>query len=160
MGKAFPFFNEGTYIVKFSHNVIISLAMGPGHNFLTRVGPGQPSLVWVCKISSNNTNFLFFSLLVRKNWGLGQRQVSLLFTAGQKYARVGSVPISMYHAVNICSSPLFSLYDILTFSTLKSFQTRLQLVVLNSYLKWFIQTGCCIGFPISVTSLQEVWSIS
>jgi len=67
--------------------------MGPG-----RVGLGQPSLVWfwVWKISPKNPNF--FPLRIKKIASgrvkkyPGQRQVSLLFTAGQnqKYAGGGS----------------------------------------------------------------------
>jgi len=79
------------------------LVMGPVQNFLTgvgsgqfflaRVGTGQPFIVWVWiwKISPKNVNFfIFFSLPVKKIFSgqvkkyPGQRQVGLLFTAGQK----------------------------------------------------------------------------
>jgi len=69
--------------------------------FEARVRLGQPSMVWVWvwKISPKYFKF-YFSLRVKKistGWVkkyLGQRQVGFLFTAGQKYARVGSGPIS------------------------------------------------------------------
>jgi len=79
------------------------LVMDQGQKFFTQsiFLPGQPSLgwIWVWKISAKNLKF--FSLRVKKI-PLGQvknypcqRQVSLLFTAGQKYARVRSGPISI-----------------------------------------------------------------
>jgi len=70
--------------------------MGPGQIFLIRVRSGQPSLVWVWKISPKNIKFFHFIPLNQKNiFGSGQkvpgqRWVSILFTAGQKYACVGS----------------------------------------------------------------------
>jgi len=65
--------------------------MGPGQKILIRVVSGQPFLAWVWKISHKNPNFSIFSLRFKKNLiGSGQRQVGLLFTAIQKYARVGS----------------------------------------------------------------------
>jgi len=74
------------------------LVMCRGQNFLTwvslgqlfvaRVRSGQPSLVWVWKISSKNTNF--FQFFQKNCFMLGQRRVGLLFTAYQKYAEVGS----------------------------------------------------------------------
>jgi len=66
------------------------VVMGPGQNFLTRVGLGQPFMVWVLisKISPKNINFFPFgskkisSRRVRKY--PGRSRVGLLFTAGQK----------------------------------------------------------------------------
>jgi len=75
--------------------------MGPGQKFLTRfgsgqffvarVGSGQPSLVWVWKISPKNIKFFNFFPFRSKKISSGQvgkypgqRQVGLLFTAGQK----------------------------------------------------------------------------
>jgi len=68
--------------------------MGPGQKFLTRVGSGQPPLVWVWKIFPKNPSFLNFSLRVKEiSSGLvktypGQRRVGLLFNTGQKFAQV------------------------------------------------------------------------
>jgi len=74
--------------------------MGPGQN-LARVGSGMPSMVWVWKISHKNVkffNFLPFGLKkISSGWVKkypGQMRVGLLLTAGQKYARIGSGPIS------------------------------------------------------------------
>jgi len=69
------------------------VVMDPGQKFLTRVGSGQPFMVWVriWKISPKNVKFFNFlpfgskkiaSGRVRKY--PGQSRVSLLFTAGQK----------------------------------------------------------------------------
>jgi len=67
--------------------------MGPGQKFfdlgqvgsifcgLGQVELGQPFIVWVWKISPKNVKFFNFSLRVKKI-SSGQRQVSLLFTAG------------------------------------------------------------------------------
>jgi len=75
--------------------------MGPGKNFLTLVGSGQPFMVWVWKISPKNVKFFNFSPLGSRKIASGQvrkypgrRRVGLLFTAGQKLARVVSWPIS------------------------------------------------------------------
>jgi len=65
------------------------------------LGPGQPFMVWVWiwiwKISFKNVRFFnFFPFgstkisFCRVKKYLGQRQVALLFTAGQKYAQVRS----------------------------------------------------------------------
>jgi len=70
----------------------MKVGMGPDQNFFD---PGWvPSMVWVWiwKISPKNVKFFIFFLRVKKY--RGQRRVGLLFTAGQKYARVGSGPIS------------------------------------------------------------------
>jgi len=78
------------------------LVMGPGQKYLTWVGLGHPSLVWVwhLKISLKNPKFFNFLPFGSKKISLGQAKkylcqsrVSLLFTAGQKYARVRSGPI-------------------------------------------------------------------
>jgi len=76
--------------------------LGSGQFFVAPVGPGQPFLVWVWiwKISPKNLNFFIFSLRIKKislsqvKKYPGLRRVSLLFTAGQKYARVRLGPIS------------------------------------------------------------------
>jgi len=74
------------------------VAMGSGQKLLTRVrsgqffdaqvGPGQPHL------NLENPNFLLFGpKKISSGWVkkyLGQGQVWPLFTAGQKYAQVGS----------------------------------------------------------------------
>jgi len=65
---------------------------GLGQFFVARVRSGQPFKVWVWKISPKNVKFFIFSLQIKKY--PGQRRVSLLFTAGQKLARVGSGSIS------------------------------------------------------------------
>jgi len=63
------------------------IAMGPGQNSLIRVGSGQPSMVWVWKISPKNVKlFIFYPSGFFKQYP-GQKRVSLLFIA---YARVGS----------------------------------------------------------------------
>jgi len=71
-----------------------SIVMVPGQEFLL-FGSGQPSLVWAwhLKISLYNPKFSIFSPLVQKKShqvGSKSTRVGLLFTAGQKYARVGS----------------------------------------------------------------------
>jgi len=66
--------------------------MDPGQSFVARVGSGQPSLVWVWKISLKNPkilNFFLFGLGLKVKYP-GQSWVGLLFTAGQKYAWVES----------------------------------------------------------------------
>jgi len=69
------------------------LALLMGQFFTARVESGQPSLVWVWKISHKIPNFPIFSLRVKKEIASGwvkkylsQRRVNLLFTAVQKYA--------------------------------------------------------------------------
>jgi len=84
----------------------ISILCGDGFGSkILDPGLGQPSLVWgwVWKISPINPKFFnFFPLRIKKiSLGrvkkyLGQRQVGLLFTAGQKYARVRLGPISSF----------------------------------------------------------------
>jgi len=67
--------------------------MGLGLKFLTRVGSAIFGLgLSFENFPSKSQIFQFFALRVKKN--LGQSRVGLLFTAGQKYARVGSGPIS------------------------------------------------------------------
>jgi len=75
-------------------------------NFLF-LGSGQSSLVWIWKISPKNVKFsIFFPsfqkkiLLGRVKKYPGQRQISLLFTTGQKYARVGSGSIASFISVD------------------------------------------------------------
>jgi len=76
-------------IFKFSCCACI-LVMCLGQNFLTRVGSGQPSMLWVWKISPKNVKFFNFFLLGSKKISSGwvkkypsQRRVGPLFTAGQ-----------------------------------------------------------------------------
>jgi len=90
----------------FYNNGSGSKFFGPnGVNFLLLGRVGQPSLVWVWKISPKIPNFSIFFLWVKKISSdcakkyPGQRLVGLLFSAGQKYlwvgpVRVGSGPIS------------------------------------------------------------------
>jgi len=83
----------------------------PGQFFNALVGSGQPSLVWVWiwKISPKNVKFFNFFPLDPKNlFGSGQRRVSLLFTAGQKYAqvRLGQGPSLMYRQGVVVASSL------------------------------------------------------
>jgi len=84
-----------------------------GHFFVAWVGSGQPSLV--LEISQN---FQMFTLESKKYHRveskkyLGQSWVSPLFIAGQRYAQVGSGPISN------CLLSYFSLFHM--FSTMKS----------------------------------------
>jgi len=78
--------------------------MGPGQNFLTRVGSDQPSLVYVLvwKISPKNPNFSIFAIRVKKNLiGSGQKVPGSKpdrphIYCGSKVCsgRVGSGPIS------------------------------------------------------------------
>jgi len=50
-----------------------TLVMGLGQNFLTRLGSGQPSLVWGLGLKKTS-NFSIFSPLDQKNlFGLGQK---------------------------------------------------------------------------------------
>jgi len=74
--------------ILFQHGHVVKIVMGPvqkiwpgpgGVHFLL-LGSGEPSLVWVWKISPKNTKFSFFSPLGQKN----------LFRSGQKYAQAGS----------------------------------------------------------------------
>jgi len=73
--------------------------MGPGQKFLTRVGSGQ---FFVARVGSAiyglGLNFFpFGSKKIASGWVRkypGRSRVSLLFTASQKKARVGSGPIS------------------------------------------------------------------
>jgi len=74
--------------------------MGLSQKFLIQVRLGQPSLVWVWKISPKIPKFSHF-FPKGKKISLGwvkkypvHRQVSLLFTDDQKYVRVRSGPIS------------------------------------------------------------------
>jgi len=58
---------------------------------------GRVSHIWFGfgKFPHKSQIFQFFPLRIKKNLiGVGQRRVSLFFTAGQKYARVGSGSIS------------------------------------------------------------------
>jgi len=76
--------------------------------------PGQPSMVWVWIWKSSPKNIKFFNFFpfgskkissgqVKKYPGQGR--VCLLFTAGQKYARVGSGPISSSNLVVVVMGP-------------------------------------------------------
>jgi len=60
-----------------------------GQFFVAQVGLGQVSHlwfgVWIRKISPKNPKFFIFFLLGRVKKYLGQRQVGLLFTAGEKF---------------------------------------------------------------------------
>jgi len=75
--------NDGGYSLLMESNQRV-LVMGLGPNFLSwvrsdqffvaQIGLGQPSLVWVWKISLKNTKFLNFCRLGQKNlFGLGQK---------------------------------------------------------------------------------------
>jgi len=84
--------------------------IGPGQKILTWVGLGQPSMAWGWgwKISPKNIKFLnFFPSRIKKissGWVKkypGQRRIGLLFTVDQKYARVGSGPISRWTNKNL-----------------------------------------------------------
>jgi len=83
----------GSYIEMGSGQIF---ELGRVNFFLCAVGSGKPSLVWVWKISPENAKFsIFFPSGQKISCGqikkyLGQRRVSLLFTASQKYAQVGS----------------------------------------------------------------------
>jgi len=76
--------------------------VGLGQCFVTCVWSGQPSMVWVWRITPKNAkcfNFLPFRSKIislgRVKKYPGQRLVSLLFTEGQKYASVGRRDISI-----------------------------------------------------------------
>jgi len=78
--------------------------VGSGQIFVSRVGSGQPSLVcvWVWKFFPKNPNFFNVLPFRSKNISLSQvkkypdqSRLGLLFNEGQKYAWVGSRPISM-----------------------------------------------------------------
>jgi len=80
--------------------------MGPDQRFLILLGSGQPSLVWVWKITHKNSNFFNFlpfrSKKIPSGWVKkypGQSRVDLLFIAGQNYARVWSGPISSVRGI-------------------------------------------------------------
>jgi len=85
--------------------------MGPGKFFLTPVRSGPNFVSWVRSaifvlgldlenFSLKSQNFKFFPIKSKKISSClikkypGQRRVNLLFTVGQKYARVGSGSIS------------------------------------------------------------------
>jgi len=56
-----------------------------------------------------------FSIFCPSGWVkkyLGQRLVGLLFTAGQKYARVGSVPISNFYYSKSNKVMIATLFDL------------------------------------------------
>jgi len=85
--------------INYNIHTLPGLVMGPGQKFLTRVGSGQPFMVWVRirKISPKNVKFFNFLPFRSKKIASGrfgrypgQSQVGLLFTAGQKQARVES----------------------------------------------------------------------
>jgi len=74
--------------------------MVPGQSFLTLVRSGQPSLVYL-DLENLTLKITHFSTLKKITSDRvikypGQRRVSLLFTADQKYAQVGSGPISTF----------------------------------------------------------------
>jgi len=87
---------------------IVLSSDGSGSKFFDpgQIGSGQPFMVWGWKIFPKNVEFLNFSLRVKQiSFGgvkkcLGQRQVGLLFTAGQKYAWVGSELVSISGGCN------------------------------------------------------------
>jgi len=105
----------GTILRKFKCHTLnqatveVECSDGPGLKFSTRVGSifcasDRVSHSWfgfeLEKFPLKMSNFSIFSLRVKKissGWVYkypGQRRVSLLFTAGQKYSWVGSGPIS------------------------------------------------------------------
>jgi len=74
-------------------HILFLLVMGPGQNFLTRVGSGQPFMVWVwiSKIFPKNIKFFNFfpfgSKKIASGWVRkyqGWSRVGLLFIASQK----------------------------------------------------------------------------
>jgi len=92
--------------LKISFNGLNNLVMGPGQTFLTRVGSGQPFMVWVWiwKISPNNVKFFNFL-----SFGSGRKVPWLeagwpLFYCGSKVSsgRVGSWPISNIITLTHC----------------------------------------------------------
>jgi len=66
--------------------------MGPGPKFLIRVGSGQPSMVWVWKISPKNGKYFNFFLRVgsKSTWVEGGSASYLL----QVKSKLRSGPIS------------------------------------------------------------------
>jgi len=81
--------------------------------FEARVGSGQPSIVWVWKISPKNVKFFNFFGVKKMSSGWVkkcpcQRGVGLLFTAGQKYAMFYTffyVPTGKMTVFGVISSP-------------------------------------------------------
>jgi len=105
---------------------VSEIVMGPGQKVLTRVmdqffvaqvGLGWVSHLWYGfgfgKFPLKIPNFSIFSFWIKKISSgrvqkyLGQRRVSLLFTASQKYAWVGSGPISLETKSNL---PIFEIF--------------------------------------------------
>jgi len=90
------------------------IRVGLGQTFVAQVRFGQPSLVWVWILFPKNPEFFYFCPSGQKKISSGQfkkysgqRWVGLLFTAGQKYARAGSLPISNFNLsrnVNFCNN--------------------------------------------------------
>jgi len=81
----------------------LQVVMGSGQNFFTQVGSGQVSHLWFWfwKFLQKNPKFFYFSpsgqkksLLVGSKRSPCLWRVGILFTASQKYAQVGSRPIS------------------------------------------------------------------
>jgi len=91
----------------------MELSDGSWSKFFTRVGSGQPYL-WFGfgKFPLKLPNFSIFSPRGQKSHRikkhLGQRRVGILFTAGQKYARVGSGLISNWNDDKVSKTePIF-----------------------------------------------------
>jgi len=95
-------FNPNQFAVKCfklyrKEKISFCLVMGLGQKLLTQVRSGQfffaravsgqPSMVWVWKISPKTSNFSLCVKKISSGWVkkyLGQRRVGLLFTADQK----------------------------------------------------------------------------
>jgi len=70
--------------------------IGSDQIFVARVRSGQPSLVWVWKISPNNPKFSIFSLRIKKIW------------AGQKVPGSKTGEPVIYRGSKVCSGQVRS----------------------------------------------------
>jgi len=113
---------------------IFQLVMDPGQKVLTWVGLGQPSMVWVWKISPKNVKF--FSPWVSHLWfGFGKSPLKIpnfqFFPFGSKKILFGSGQPLIYCGSKVCSgrdwSGLISNYNYQRFM-LKSFRILARLV--------------------------------
>jgi len=89
--------------------------MGPDQKFF---GLGFGFGKFILKIPSGQKKFS--SDWVKKH--PGQRQVSLLFTAGQKYPRVGSSPISRFISLITIDTTIFKRNSVFIFNIMKDFE--------------------------------------